>query len=208
MRKDESKKSVRNEMMQFIEDKYHEDFTFVSINSEVWSADYTEMLVESSSYPGKKFPVHRDKKTGEITDGYLPLKLNSGVEQEITSVATLVYGECKVFNNAQTSVLPASYSTSMTASDFLKKEPKRTNASVFVIADSANKEDDVENFRKALMEKGYYLSFSILYVSDANLSSISQDNYSEFLSGNQTGVNTRGDFVINDSFVFSYSKWR
>lgn len=198
--------AVRDEMMQFIKNKYKEDFTFVSINTEVWSATYTEMLVEPGAFPGERIPVHKNRETGEMTDGYLPLKINSDLEQIIAPIASQIYGECKVFNKAQTIALPTSYSANMTADEYLGFQAERTNASVFVIGNTADKENDLENFRKELHDKGYYLSFSILYMEQAEFLSVSKENYTGVLANGN--ILLRGDFIIDDSFALSYKNWR
>ena len=46
-----SGKSAKEEMLEFMKNKYNEEFEFVSIGNEAWNANYTEMIVHSEKFP-------------------------------------------------------------------------------------------------------------------------------------------------------------
>ena len=201
------KVDVREEMMAYMNNKYDEEFTFVAINTQVWRDTVVEMLVRSAAFPNENIIVHRDKKSGEIRDGYLALKLNDGIEAEIADVVSTVLGENQTFNYWQDMPLPSSYTPDMSASDFLKAGAKRTSARIFISKNVAGKDNDAEVLRKALTSKGYYLTFYLVYVDENALDSVTRD-YKEYFSKGRDDVHAIGFFVMDNSFKFSAYDWR
>jgi hypothetical protein len=61
----------KSKMMRYMEEKYGEEFTFVDIGTQIWTASYTEMIVTSEKFPNDQIKVHMDKETKEISDDYL-----------------------------------------------------------------------------------------------------------------------------------------
>jgi len=116
---------VKEKMMSYIRNKYNEEFTFIAFdNEEIWRrTNNYDIVVEPAAFPGEYVAVRWNKKTGEMSDGYLALKLNAEVEKEVSAVAYEVYGENKVFNNAQTNSINDYKESDMSVSDFLKLLP-------------------------------------------------------------------------------------
>lgn len=205
------KRNIPEEMLEHMRNKYNEEFTLVSTDIQSWMADHRTMLVEPAAFPGERVQVRREK-TGEITDGYLALKVNAEVEKEISAAAFEVYGENKVFNLAQTSANSYYTLPDMSASEFLKIKPGITNASIWVTKDPSEKDKDVEAFRQVLKVKGYYLTFYIVYIEEEAFPSLNKENenkyYVDYVSRAETPVMMAGSFMIDKTFEFDFAEWR
>lgn len=206
------KRDIPEEMVQYMRDKYNEEFTLVAKDTQAWTNGHRMMTVEPAAFPGKFVEVWWNKETGEITDSYLPLKVNADVEKEISAVASEVYGENKVFNHAYN--VPRSVFTlpDMPASDFLRLASGITCARIWVTKDPADKDRDVEAFRQALQEKGYYLTFYLIYIEQEAFSSLNEENgedyYMHYVRRSETPVTMAGYFLIDESPGFYSAEWR
>ena len=205
--------SIREEMLQYMRDKYNEEFTYVDcMNHAEWRQPTTDIRVEPAAFPGERVSVCRDKKTGKMSDGYLALKVNAEVEKEISAAAFEVYGENKVFNNAQTNANSYYTLPDMSASAFLQIKPGITGARIWVTKDPSEKDKDVEAFRQVLKVKGYYLDFYIVYIEEEAFPSLNRENSSKYYSGYvsraETPVMMAGSFMIDESFEFDLAEWR
>lgn len=205
------KRDIPEEMVQYMRDKYNEEFTLVAKDTQTWMSNYRMMTVEPAAFPGKFVEVWRNKQTGEITDSYLPLKVNADVEKEISAVTSEVYGENKVFNLASTVPDSAFALPDMPASDFLRLASGITCARIWVTKDPADKDRDVEAFRQALQDKGYYLTFYIIYIEKGAFSSLNEESgdkyYSNYVHGSAPPVTMAGYFLIDESPGFYSAEW-
>lgn len=89
--------SVKDMMMEHMREKYNEEFEFVSINTEVWTAPYTEMIVKSEKFPNHRIVVQRYKETGAIVDNYMDFHMKERIEKELTEIVKEIYPKSKVF---------------------------------------------------------------------------------------------------------------
>ena len=110
-------------MMEYLEQKYDEKFEFVNINTQVWSPDYTEMIVKSEKHPNVSIIVQKNNTSGEILDNYISIILNQDIEREISSIVTSVYGENKTFNTPKRKVLPSTIEKDASVTDLLTTVP-------------------------------------------------------------------------------------
>ena len=207
------RRDIGKEMLDYMKDKYNEDFTIVGTDLEAWNDSTKIIAVEPAAFPGKYVKVRRDKD-GVIFDGYLALKLNAEVEKEISRVAFEVYGENKVFNLANTTADYNYTDPNMSVENFLKLYPPCTTATIYVTKDHAQKEKDVETFRQVLKEKGYYLDCHICYVKKEGFEDINAENENQYGIGytseftkEQSMIEMFGDFITNDSFEFKFYEW-
>ena len=205
------KRDIPEEMVQYMRDKYNEEFTLVAKDTQAWTNGHRMMTVEPAAFPGKFVQVWWNKETGEITDSYLPLKVNADVEKEISAVVSEVYGENKVFNHAYD--VPRSVFTlpDMPAPDFLRLASGITDARIWVTKDPADKDRDVEAFRQALQDKGYCLTFTIVYIEQEAFLSLNEESgdkyYSNYVHGSAPPVTMAGYFLIDESPGFYSAEW-
>ena len=207
------RRDIGKEMLDYMKDKYNEDFTIVGTDLEAWNDSTKIIAVEPAAFPGKHVYVERDKK-GVIFDGYLALKLNAEVEKEISRVAYEVYGENKVFNLANTNAYYEYTDPNMSVENFLKLLPPFTTATIYVTKDHAQKEKDVETFRQVLKEKGYYLDFRIYYIKKEGFEDVNADNEHDYIVGyaseftkEQSMIEMTGTFRLVENFEFITYRW-
>ena len=207
------RRDIGKEMLDYMKDKYNEDFTIVGTDLEAWNDSTKIIAVEPAAFPGKHVYVERDKK-GVIFDGYLALKLNAEVEKEISRVAFEVYGENKVFNHVHTNANYKYTDPNMSVANFLKLYPPCTGATIFVTKDLTEKEKDIEAFRQIFKEKGYYLNIWICYIKKEGFEDINADNKNQYAIGytseftqEQSMVNMMGTFLTDELFEFDIYEW-
>jgi len=208
------KRDIPEEMVNYMRNKYNEEFTLISKDIQSWMDSDRTMLVEPAVFPSEQVQVNRTK-SGVMTDGYLALKVNADVEKEISAVAFEVYGENKVFNLAQTGANSKYSMSDISAFDFLKIKPGFTHATIFITKGSSEKEQDVEAFRQALQKKGYYLTFVLIYVEEeafplVNIANIGEYRlgYTRIFSKEQSMIILQGSFMIwDESFEFEIYRW-
>ena len=116
------------------------------------------------------------------------------MEKEISAVVSEVYGENKVFNHAYD--VPSSVFTlpDMPAPDFLRLSSGITDARIWVTKDPADKDRDVEAFRQALQDKGYCLTFTIVYIEQEAFSSLNEENGKDYYKHYVHRGETPGDY--------------
>lgn len=206
----EGKPDTKNDVIDYMRNKYNEEFDFLTMNTEVWTANHTEMLLSSKSFPGHTIIVHQDRKTGEITDNYLAIKLNAEIEKKVSEIVKEIYGESKTFSYPKSLPLPSSLLPNSTAEaeDYLRAKPQITDITIIVTRDINTKEIDLEMFRAVLKEKGYYLTFSIVYVDKPVFDVINETNYIDYTDETRNDVLAYGEFIVGESHDFSYKKWR
>ena len=84
----------------------------------------TQKLLSARSFPEKTIVVHRrNDNTGEITDNFLAIKLNSDIEEKISEVVYEVYGDNKTFNYPMSVPLSISLPSNSAAEDYLRAKP-------------------------------------------------------------------------------------
>ena len=208
MVKTDKTESEKITMMEYLEQKYDEKFEFVNINTQVWSADYTEMIVKSEKHPNVSIIVQKNNTSGEMLDNYISIILNQDIEREISSIVTSIYGENKTFNTPKRKVLPSTIEKDASVTDLLTTVPYASDLKVFVTKEPLSKDDDLNKFISVIKNKRYPLTFSICYVSEEEFQEISQNNYTELLTKNRSKLIACGDFVMNESVELTYKSWR
>lgn len=213
MNKDAEKKpSVKDVMMQHMEEKYNEKFEFVNINTEAWTASFTEMILSSEKYPGGRIVVHKYKDLDLIEDNYVDFLMKSKIEEAVGKIVEEIYPKSKVFYSAGGRPLPNSVTVDMSLEEYSKATIIGLTLKICV-EDSdykTNKDENLEQLRKVLEEKKYYSDLDIFYLKEGKLEQINDGNWRELLTGPSRAEWTvhRGMFSMDDSYGFSYSEWR
>jgi hypothetical protein len=207
------KPSPQEAMMKYMQDKYHEGFEFVSINTQVWSAGYIEMRVKSKKFPNERsIIVRKNKETGVISDNYVDYLMKKPIEDEFTQILAQLYENYKVFYTPGGTTLPSSASPNMSVYEYSKliDLPLQVQICVYDPNMSINKDQLLEKFRSLLEAKQYQCDFFIFYMLENKLPEVNDSNKGELFSGptESKWAKVRGDFMMDDNFQFQASEWR
>jgi len=204
--------SVKDMMMEHMREKYNEEFEFVNINTEVWTAPYTEMIVKSEKFPNHRIVVQRYKETGAIVDNYMDFHMKERIEKELIEIVKEIYPKSKVFYRPGGRPVPNSVTPDISISEYSKKTIIGLTLTIFIEDPEykTNKDEKIEELRKALEEKQYMCVFDIFYTDTDKLELVNDLDENELLTGSlqKEWILMRGDFNMTDSFEFSYYEWR
>jgi hypothetical protein len=207
------KPSPKEEMMKYMQDKYHEQFEFVSINTQVWSADYVEMKLRSNKFPDDTITVRMVKESGVISDDYADFLMKKPIEDEFNhNILPQVYKDSRAFYLPGSIPLPYKDLQKMSISEYSKK--KVTPMAIAIILSEKNmpdvKEQMIEKLRVLLADKQYRCDLYVFYMQDGKLPEVNDSNINEIFDEvpGQKWAKIRGDFSMNHSFEFRSSSWR
>ena len=204
--------SVKDMMMEHMREKYNEEFEFVNIDTEVWTAPYTEMIVKSEKFPNHRIVVQRYKETGAIVDNYMDFHMKERIEKELIEIVKEIYPKSKVFYRPGGRPVPNSVTPDISISEYSKKTIIGLTLTIFIEDPEykTNKDEKIEELRKALEEKQYMCVFDIFYTDTDKLELVNDLDENELLTGSlqKEWILMRGDFNMTDSFEFSYYEWR
>jgi hypothetical protein len=206
------KPSPKEEMMKYMQDKYHEEFEFVSINTQVWSADYVEMKLRSKKFPDDTITVRMVKESSVISDDYTDFLMKKPIEDEFNhNILPQVYKNSRAFYLPGGMPLPYKDLQKMSISEYSKV--KVPPMSLLICISDNNIEDKdklIEKLRELLAGKKYKFELYVFYMLDGKLSEINDSNINEIFTGatETKWAKIRGHFMMNDNFEFHSSRWR
>jgi hypothetical protein len=208
------KPSPKEEMMKYMQDKYHEEFEFVSINSQVWSADYVEMKLRSKKFPDDTITVQRVKDSGVISDDYADFLMKKPIEEEFNNnILPQVYQDFRAFYLPGGETIPGKDLSKLSIAEY-SKEKLFPMTVVICLSDKDiidDKDKQLEVLRVLLKKKQYLCELYVFYMLDGKLSEVNDSNINEiFDDATETKwAKIRGHFMMKDNFEFSSSSgWR
>ena len=151
--------SVKDMMMEHMREKYNEEFEFVNINTEVWTAPYTEMIVKSEKFPNHRIVVQRYKETGAIVDNYMDFHMKERIEKELIEIVKEIYPKSKVFYRPGGRPVPNSVTPDISIAEYSKKTIIGL-ALTICIEDpdyETNKEEKIEELEKGFRREKVYV---------------------------------------------------
>ena len=204
----------RELMMQYMNQKYGENFTFVEIERFSHGFGIADtMIVTSEAFPDEVISVaigYARSSPGEdvLRDDYEQVRLRDDIEAELAPLVDAVYGETCIFLSPQRNEARTIYSPDMNAAEYLRDiDTVYSLIYVFVSKDVADKDSDVEAFRKALETNQYPLTFKIVYVNGYTLANLTRENSTKYNSSVVEEVHAIGHFEMDSSFNFAFSQW-
>ncbi|PQQ65642.1 hypothetical protein [Acetivibrio saccincola] len=204
--------SVKDMMMEHMREKYNEEFEFVNIDTEVWTAPYTEMIVKSEKFPNHRIVVQRYSETGAIVDNYMDFHMKERIEEELTEIVKKIYPKSKVFYRPGGRPVPNSVTPDISIAEYSKIRLPGLPVTICIEDPDyeTNKDKKIEELRKVLEGKKYICHLDVFYIKEDKLDLINEDNRREVLTGphNTEWVLIRGGFLMTDSFEFDYYEWR
>lgn len=205
-------RNLRQEMLDYMNEKYDDTFTFVEETGGGVSSRRNNILVSSERFPNARILVSHYQKTDteeeRFSDNYIAFVYEEEVRLALTKATQSVYGDCRVFHRPAPMPLGSDVGPETTLAEYLGDSASHLSAVVFV--EDAQEEDRnvlLETFRRELQEQGISLGVTLLYVDPAELPEITDDRYSDYLQQNGQ-VTMRCDFLLDDHFEFVYANWR
>ena len=198
----------KSKMMQYMEEKYGEEFAFVDIGTQMWNASYIEMIVSSEKFPGERIKVEIDKETKEIKDDYLFYLKKAETEELVSGYVQEIYGDCRVFSSGLVDSFTFDESPLLSLDAYVKLLGENGgDFRIFVAASDVNKETDAAAFIEKLKEKKFYLNFALFYVNAEVLASMTElDSYDGIWVDAHATVEAW--FVLDLDGNISYEEWR
>jgi hypothetical protein len=200
----ETKKDI---MMAYMEKKYGEKFTFVSIGTQLWDKKYTEMNITSDNLPRKNIRVllydKKDESGNRIfMDDYIFHLRQQEINDYLSKLAEPIYGPNKMFSMVV--LLPGDAAPEMPIEDLIKRIKHQGDYSLYVCKDVGTKDEDAEQFRATLEANGTAISTGIVYVEDISIVNAST------IKSHIQGFVLSGWFVMDRNYQFYDGKvnWR
>jgi len=177
--------SVKDMMMEHMREKYNEEFEFVNIDTEVWTAPYTEMIVKSEKFPNHRIVVQRYKETGAIVDNYMDFHMKERIEKELIEIVKEIYPKSKVFYRPGGRPVPNSVTPDISIAEYSKIRLPGLPVTICIEDPDyeTNKEEKIEELRKVLEEKKYICNLDVFYIKEGKIDLINEDNETEVLTG-------------------------
>jgi len=153
--------SVKDMMMEHMREKYNEEFEFVNIDTEVWTAPYTEMIVKSEKFPNHRIVVQRYKETGAIVDNYMDFHMKERIEKELIEIVKEIYPKSKVFYRPGGRPVPNSVTPDISIAEYSKIRLPGLPVTICIEDPDyeTNKEEKIEEVKKGLgREKNTYVT--------------------------------------------------
>ena len=211
--KKENKTSVKEQVENYMKEKYNEEFKVVGGGTEGWNEPYEEIYVVSEKFPNASIMVRRWKKDGEMIDNYMDYLMKSEIENVMGEIVSEIYPESKVFFNTYGSPLRG-VTTEMSVDEYMKYIGDNLSLSLTICVRDpdyeVNRDRDLEQLREKFREREYKPSFTIFYVLDGKLDLIDEDNERDLYTGADEAKwsKLRGDFTMNESYEFRMNRWR
>lgn len=195
-----------DDSLSYLENKYHDSFSFVEDSRSEVTSKHLKFFVTNSKYPNEHILV-----TSEITssgvifnDSYMSVKFNAQTSDYTKSLASGVFGDCKVVAGVQDSrTLPDYYDNSMTFEDYKKK--KSSLIYVYIVLPPSHSDNDAEReldaFTKVCASNEFVCIGHIYYASDSDY--YYNANSEADLVGHSGKVSKRCSFIIDDDFTVS-----
>ncbi len=151
-------------MLEYMKDKYGEEFTEGEVCAGQTGKDYTMWKVYSASRPGESALVRvMGKEEAVFQDNYLALLLRDEIEERMRALAGKAFGECKVYYKIPELFFPPEFPADMEVDAFLRHPLSMVRIYIYVKEISADKEKQMDSFLAALTGKGYIAGGVVSY---------------------------------------------
>lgn len=146
-RKEKNPKAEK--MLQYMKDKYQEEFTAGLYQEANWAYNYNAMSVLSDKFPGEFIEV-REVGRNQFSDSYLGYLYREENARRIQEIATKLYGKCKVISEACDCIVPVKFSAETSFEEYMSFAKSSVSSKIFV--DYTEKDRDFEGLFEALTQ--------------------------------------------------------
>ena len=197
-----NKTSVQD-IIKVCEERYSDKFSLVSTGSELWNANYSDVVLSSETLGGAKVNV-RVYPDGKILDNYIAVKYKSLTEKNISAIAEKIYGEVLVVN-VPVSFGVESFESTMTFEDYVRSYESKVFVGIATNDSIALKDEKIEKLRIAFEKEEICTSVKILYYDVENIRDIKLSEGTGKIF-EQTPI-ARGFMRMNPDFSVSSLSW-
>ncbi len=172
------KQEDMKQLLAHMEDKYQEEFVYKELYAGQLGAEYTSVVVENVKYPGQEILARLTWSDGQACyeDNYTAYLLQEKIEYEMEKIAGEFFGNCHVTYRIPYFVFPEQFGADTTVEAFLSA--KEVNTEILIVpemqCDREVWEKKLEEFRKEIAEKGYYVRGTVLSEKEELIFSIDE----------------------------------
>lgn len=204
--------NTRDVLMEYISDKYDDEFTYISVTGGSLGSKENSIIVSSEKYPDNNIIVRRTvMDNGEIVfqDNYMAVVFKEDVEDAINVAVNEVYSNYKVIYKPTQSPLSQNIGPDTNLNDYLSDTASRLMAVVFIDSEGQkeNRDENLERFRRSLKDNGIIIGASLIFLDGDRVQAINEYNYDEYMWKDELS-DMRCDFSLDGDFEFIYADWR
>jgi hypothetical protein len=148
-------------VIKYCEEKYSDKFTFVSMGNELWTSDYSDVVLSSEALNDANVNV-RVYSADRILDNYIAVKYKISVEEKVTQLAQNIYGDVLVVN-VPIAYGVDSFSDSMTFEDYIRADESEVFVAIATNDSRALKDEKIEKLRTAFEEEEICAAVKLFY---------------------------------------------
>ena len=154
MNSSDIKKTSSNELVDYMNEKYDDEFSFKAPFGGGAGANSKQILVSSTKYPEYDIWVEKSMLNSEYNDNYTDYKLKSEVESIFTKqIEEQFNSSAIVIRNIQTSGAYAKYDRSTTIMEYLNTPAQNIGFSAVIADSDYSKHEHVEKKLTQIFEK-------------------------------------------------------
>lgn len=189
-------------VVEYCEDRYNDNFSVVSTGGDVWSDNFSELILSSENLKGAYVNV-RVYSNDDILDNYVAVKYKKDVENAVLPVAQSIYGNALVVN------IPVGFGLNHFNEDISFLEYASDDKSCVYIAIATNdspiyKTEKIEELRKELKRINVCADITVSYY-DVDINEIQMVDNNSKVYKHQPIV--KGFMYINDEYSVTSLNW-
>jgi len=203
---------VLDQALNYMNEKYGEEFTFVSVTGATMGGNTSKMIVSCESLQDAEIIVSCTKNDdGSYTfrDNYMAHYYKSDLISAVESVVNEVYGKGKIFYTVSNDVLPDQYDINTQFETYTSEQESMIDL-IIVLDESSKietKDVDLEEFRRLLYKRGLIISGRLYYSINGEYESI-DETYINAGGGRGRWNSLTVNFVMDRNGDFISVNWR
>lgn len=207
------RKDLQNELIEYMKEKYGEDFSYVSPYGGKIGDSSRTIIVNSEIFPGKKILVCKIKnENGKdfYQDNYMAYVLHDAAKEKIRNIMECVYNSAVLVFPVPLEVLPDADDCSYTLDEYLSSADSMINLNILIGTEDIveYKDEKLKKLAQMLAEQGILTYGTVAYVKDdVVLGEISEENIQEYWN-HEDWYYARGDFAADLDGNITYIEWR
>ena len=198
--------SLAEQMLNYMNDKYQENFTSGLFTAAGWAYDYDSMTVYSEKFPGEYIQVYRYKEN-DFRDNYLSFLFREEIEARVAEIARPLFGKCKAFMHLSSLPIKGYLTKEVSMSDYLSNCPCDQGIYLYLenYSKSLNYKEELETLRLQFKNLQLPHAISLLFLKpEKKLEEITRETESMILNkiGDNSWIIKRVNICCMDNYDF------